>query len=126
MGFKQLMDDMVSVAIDILDDLAPSITYTSIDNTGTYNPITDELENPVLVTQQVDSVLASFSLEESKADSVVVATDMKCLISSKDLGSIIPSEKDIITEDENGRVWDVIGVKSVPGESLWIIHVRRQ
>jgi len=67
-------------------------------------------------------VFANFAIEEVDA-TVIVQTDMKAIISAQDL-TATPAENDRIT-DTAGIEWNVIKIMGVPGDSLWLVHVRR-
>jgi len=102
----------------IADDLAPLITYQYIPTT-TYDPATGSLVETA-TNYSVKAVLTSFRMDE-KDSTVVIATDMKCLIAAADL-PITPTINDRIVA--KGKTWNVMRVMGVPGDSLIILHVR--
>lgn len=118
MSFSQLIKTAVSGAMKSLGDLAPSVTYRRV-TPGTYDPQTGVI-NQTVQEYVVSAVLTSFSLNELDA-SIVVVTDMKCLIAASDL-PIMPTEHDQIVA--KGKTWEVIRLMGVPGDSLYKIHVR--
>lgn len=119
MAFKSLIRNQVQNAFKILGDLAPEVTYYSVD-VGTYDPATDERGN-VETPYTVRAVLARFKFGEVY-DDVSVTTDYKALISAADL-PVSPTENDyIVTAD--GKRYEVRKGLGVPGESLHIVHVR--
>jgi len=122
MPFKTLVKDLVSEAIVIIDDLTDkTATYISVTGTTPYDPITDT-QTEVSSSQVLPIVFSRFKMEEVD-ESVIVQTDMKALISVKDL-TATPEISDRIT-DSAGVIWNVQKKMGVPGDSLWILHIRK-
>lgn len=122
MAFKGSLNNLVSSAIKILGDIPIQITYVSKGINGSYDPATDTYSS--VDTQVIlKAVKARFSAEEIN-DSIIVNTDAKFIIANKDLNSVIPKEDDYFLDEKNLR-WTVRVVKSVPGESVWILQCRK-
>jgi hypothetical protein len=58
---------------------------------------------------------------DEKDSTVIVSTDLKCLIAAADL-PVTPTINDKIVA--KGKTWNVLRVMGVPGDSLHILHVR--
>ena len=129
MSLKTLVRDLVSDAIKTIDDLADAIVYTSVGDLGTYDPSTDTFVGGTTVVVGSDpndplmGALARFKFEEVD-DSIVVQTDMKAIIADKDLNGVEPKKNDTLVA--KGKTWNVQAVKGVPGEGVWLIHIREQ
>ena len=120
MPFKQLIKDQVSSAISILDDLADAVVYSSTVM-GTYD-IATGVTARTITTRNFNAVLARFSADEMD-DSIVVATDMKMIVSASDFGVGEPGINDTLTSQS--KTWNVENVKGVPGQSVWLVHIRK-
>lgn len=122
MELKGLVEDLVSTAVSILGDMAEVTTYSSIV-TGAYDPATDVVAT-TSTSRAFNSVFARFSFDEVKGDKeIIVDTDAKLVVSAKDFGTGEPAKNDELTV--KSKVWNVVKVKGVPGDSVWIIHIRR-
>jgi hypothetical protein len=118
MSFVALLNDLVSTAIEIVDDLAPEITFTR-RGTPTY---VDGVVTNNDTNYTVNAVLARFRADEVD-DKINTVTDMKCLIAAADL-AVSPEVQDRLT-DNTGVVWCVERVMSPPGKPLWKLQVRK-
>lgn len=123
MGFKSLLQTQVGKVFEILgqtDGLAPEQTYLKHGgqtyDTATRTYITSSTQYP-----NVPMVLARFKAEEVD-DEVVITTDMKALIPAVML-PVTPSMGDKI-QTNDGKVFNVERIMGVPGDSLYILHVR--
>lgn len=120
--FKALVNGLVSDAFKIVGDLAEEVTL--FKHAGqTYDPRT----GPVDQYDEYPGLrcpMPKFSAEEKDND-VIILTDVKGLIARADLPPGIEIEKD----DElraGTKVWDVRRILSVPGDSLYILHLRQK
>lgn len=120
MPFRQLIKDQVSSAITTLDDLADAVVYSSTV-VGDYNISTGKNARTTTV-RSFNAVLARFSADEMD-DSILVATDMKLIVAAEDFGTGQPNINDTLTAQ--GNTWNVENVKGVPGESVWLVHIRK-
>lgn len=121
--FRSLLRREVGRAFDILgqtDGLAPNQTF--LESGGqSYNTTARTYTTSTTPYPDVPMVLARFDAEEVDEE-VVVATDLKALIPAIRL-PVEPSMGDkILTAD--GETYNVERNMGVPGESLYILHVR--
>lgn len=122
MALKSTLNNLVSTAFKILDDLPITITYVSKGSDSVYDPITDtNTSTDTLVT--LKAVKARFKMEEIN-DSIIVDKDAKFILANKDLSGTVPKEDDYLLDDHNKK-WTVRVVKGVPGESAWILQCRK-
>lgn len=120
MALKGLILDLVSQAFTIVDDLA--VVATFVQHTGsTYDAASGATTEATTLFPNIKMVMPKFSAEE-KDDEVKIFTDSKCLIPAKDL-PVVPNINDEITTATAS--WDVIRILGVPGDSLYILHVRK-
>jgi len=122
--FKSLLDDQVQNVMRILgqtDGLAPNQTFVENSGTQTYNTATRTYTSDSTDYPDVPMVLARFKTEELD-DEIVITTDLKALIASKDL-DVVPQNGDKIRTQAN-EVYNVERLMGVPGDSLHILHVR--
>jgi len=124
-SFAALISEQVQGAMQILGTeeggLAATNTYIEVSSDTTYNTATGMLERVDVRHEDVPMVLARFKIEEMD-ESVVPTTDRKALIAALDL-PIVPKEDDLI-ELRNGMIYEVKKLMGVPGNSLWMLHVR--
>lgn len=132
MGLKRDIAGLVSLAIGLTGDLSPGVVYRR--HTGTSydiklgRPVDTFTDYGAAPGPSLKGTLARFS--ESERDSEVnVLTDQKILIAFADLERLgfpagaEPSQNDDIII--NGVKWDVRRVLGVPGNSLYILHIRK-
>lgn len=108
-----------------VDGLAPNVTYVE---TGTRAYDTDTRTYSSTDTDHTDvpAVLAKFKIDEMD-DEVVTQTDFKCIIAALDL-PVSPKPKDKITVPpglSTSGDYNVERLMGVPGDSLYILHVRK-
>lgn len=121
--YKKLLDDLVSSAVgELIGDLKDVITYQSFTSAG-YNPDTRRNETVFADLTGVDASCYKFRADE-KDTTVNVVTDERCLVPSKHIPGITPKETDRIIKVD-GSVWEVFRVRGVPGQSLWILFIRK-
>lgn len=120
--YKKLLTDLVQQTIGtLIGDLKDTITYQSFGG-NVYNPDT-RVNVPTLVSYPgVDTSCVKFRVDE-KDSSVNVITDEKCLLPGANI-PVIPKETDRILKAD-GTVWEVFRVRGVPGQSLWILFIRK-
>ncbi len=122
--FKSLLETQVQNAFKILgqvDGLAPNQTYVGDSGGQTYNTATRTYTSAEVDYPDVPMVLARFKSEEID-DDIVITTDLKALIAALDL-PVAPQMGDKIRTQAN-EVYNVERIMGVPGESLYILHVR--
>lgn len=122
--FKSLLETQVQNAFKILgqtDGLAPNQTYVGDSGGQTYNTATRTYTSAEVDYPDVPMVLARFKSEEID-DEITITTDLKALIAALDL-PIAPQMGDKI-RTQAGEVYNVERIMGVPGDSLYILHVR--
>lgn len=124
MSLVSVVQSAANSAISAIGDLATTMTYTSVDvSGGTYNPVTDSYSgsSPTVLTN-VPCVLAKFRTMELDG-SIIELTDLKCVVVSSKLPSVTPKNADTITS--GGDTYEVVRFLSVPGDAVYLLHVRR-
>jgi hypothetical protein len=124
MAFRADIFKLVSTAFDIIDDLKEKVDIRYLVTLGAYDPAADAESAVFNNLPNIGVVFTRFSLEEVNA-SVDVKTDMKILMDASRLNFVPPKATDVILEVAAGIKWNVQGYKTVPGNSLFIVHVRR-
>lgn len=122
--FKSLLETQVQNAFKILgqtDGLAPNQTYVGDSGGQTYNTATRTYTSAEVDYPDVPMVLARFKSEEID-DEITITTDLKALIAALDL-PVAPQMGDKI-RTQAGEVYNVERIMGVPGDSLYILHVR--
>lgn len=122
--FKSLLEGQVQNVFKILgqvDGLAPNQTFVGASDGQTYNTATRTYTTAEVDYPAVPMVLARFKAEEIDEE-VVVTTDLKALIAALDL-PVVPQMGDKIRTQAN-EVYNVERIMGVPGDSLYILHVR--
>ena len=122
--FKSLMETQVQKVFKILgqtDGLAPNQTYVGDSGGQTYNTASRTYTSAEVDYPDVPMVLARFKSEEID-DQITVTTDLKALIAALDL-PVAPQMGDKI-RTQAGEVYNVERIMGVPGDSLYILHVR--
>lgn len=125
MGFRGDISKLVASAFEIVGDLKEKISVTYVVSGGPYNPTTDAMNNSETTISGIGAVFTQFTMAEIDS-SVVVTTDVKVLIPALSLSGIVPKENDYLINDTSFERFDIMNVKRVPGDSLFIIHVRRR
>lgn len=122
MSFRALVEQQVSNAMKIVGDLADVVTLVKRSE-GTYDPDTGTTVPATVEYPGIRCIMPGFSAEE-KDDEILILTDKKGLIARLDL----PAGVEIEEHDElhQGAVkWDVRRILSVPGDSLYKLHLRK-
>lgn len=121
MSLRAQVKSAIQAGMAAIGDLAQRATYIST-TTPSYNPTTGAISSPSTSYTGLAMVFSNFSRMEIDGDAVR-AEDQKVLVATLDLIPI-PTINDRIT-DEDGVEWNIIGILSVPGMSIWKFHVRR-
>jgi hypothetical protein len=122
MGYKALVDSMVSNALSTIGDLANVVTLVK-RGAGVYDPDTGETTPSTVSYPDITCAMPGFSAEEKDTD-IIILTDKKGLIARLDLPVGVEIEKN--DEIHQGSVkWDVRRILSVPGDSLYKLHLRK-
>lgn len=124
MGYKSLVEGLVTTAFTALGDLPEAITY-HVQATASYDPATSSNDTAADVDTAIPlAVLADFTQAEMEKDENINGmTDMKCLFPLEGL-SFVPSTDDTITA--KSALWDIKSAKGVPGDSVAILRIRRR
>ena len=128
MGFKSLLEGQVQGVMAILgqvDGLAPEITYVETGS-RTYDTATRTYSSVDTNHPNVPAVLAKFKVDEMD-DEVVSKTDFKCIIAALDLPVAPKSQDQIVVPAglSTAGTYNVERLMGVPGDSLYILHVRK-
>lgn len=124
MGLKSLIQRQVQNAMGILgtdsEGLAQGITYIEVTE-STYDLDAGAYTDTTTEHSAIPAVESRFTVDEMPADAVPV-TDAKFLIAKLDL-PVAPKAKDYL-RTADGRRFEVVKLMGVPGESLYVLHVR--
>jgi hypothetical protein len=124
MGLKGTIQSLVTTAFDIVGDLKTQVDVQYILGVGTYDHVTDTETQATASSSSIQVIFTNFDFNEIDS-SVIVETDMKVLVDASKLGGNVPKVTDVILETSRNITWNILRVKSVPGNSLYIIHVRK-
>lgn len=123
MTLKATIASGVETAFAAAEDLVSLGTYTVRRGTSVYDPATDSYTGVGPTTYgNVRMIRTALTDSEREASSVTVS-DVKVLIPARDL-PVRPNETDVFTLDGVG--YNVISLKAVPGDSLWIVFARER
>ena len=120
MSLAAIMRQVVGTAFDVIDDIAPAGTITR-NSTASYSVATGQ-DTPDGAPIGIDQIIPTRFRAKEIDGSVNIATDSKFIMQTSDL-PFTPENGDMITF--NGGEWNVVKVMGVPGESIWILHVRK-
>lgn len=112
---------IVSESFKAFEDLRKTVTYYSVTGDTVYDPVADTVsaDTENVTIQGIWSKFSKFQI----INQVALSTDVKFIVPALDLGGIIPNENDYLVDDSGVR-WNVYGVRSPPGESVYILHLR--
>ncbi len=113
----------VETAFNAAGDLVALGTYVSRTGATSYNPTTDVYTGNDVVYANVRMLRTALTDQEREASPVTVS-DIKVLIPARDLPNKRPSERDMLSVQNVS--YNVLRVKTVPGDSLWIIFAREK
>lgn len=118
MPFVDQLLTNVKAAFEILDDLRTEVVYTQVD-VGIYDPITDGL-----TTTEIDTTLLAILVSEKVLEQDFTTpkrNTLKALVAGADL-PIVPGPNDYFTIA--GSLWEIVAIKQVPGDSVFIFRIR--
>lgn len=121
MSMARLVKQLVGTAFDVIDDLAPAGSI-SRDTGDVYDVSTGTVTNNAVAVPIKQIIPTRFKATELD-DSVDVSTDAKFIVYAPDL-PFTPENDDRITFNSND--WNIVKVMGVPGESIWVLHVRQK
>jgi hypothetical protein len=113
----------VETAFTAAQDLVSDGVYTVRTAAPVYDPVTDDYTASTTTFDPVRMLRTSMTDQEREASALTV-TDVKVLIPATDLPGVRPGETDVFTLDGTG--YNVITIKTVPGNSLWIVFAREK
>ncbi len=117
-GFRSMVQSLVQQGIQILGDLAETVTFTKT-TAGLYDPVTGNTTK-TSVTYTFPAVFGRFGQNEIDGKDVI-ATDAKLTVAFLDLPVEPQAQDSLIVK---GRPWKVIRTVGSPGDSVWTIHIR--
>lgn len=121
MSLNSTIAQGVQTAFAAAGDLVVLGTYVARTGTPVYNASTDTYTAPTVTHTNVRMLRTSLTDEEREASPTTVS-DIKVLIPATDLPGTRPSETDTFTVENVG--YNVLRIKTVPGDSLWILFAR--
>ena len=123
MSLADLVSTLVKDNFEVLGDLRETVDYVSVVDTGTYDPVTDTTSPTTQTVANIKIVGSRFKVNEIDS-SVNSLTDKKYIIPAKLIIGVTPSTNDYIMDATSTR-WNVQKVMGVPGNGVWILHVRQ-
>jgi hypothetical protein len=117
----QVVEDGVETAFTTLKDFVVLGTYMTRGSEPVYDPETDSMTYVAQNFENVRIIRTAASMEEREASTISI-NDVKFLIPATDLPGYEPTETDVV--DYGGVLYNVLAIKHVPGDSLWIIMAR--
>lgn len=117
---RALVSSLVGLGFDIIGDIAESGKLTR--NASVYDEETGTVTSTPTDYPIEQIIETRFKATELGGD-VDLKTDAKFIIYSEQL-TTTPEEDDKIIYD-SGEVWNVKKLMSVPGKSVWILHVTK-
>jgi hypothetical protein len=122
-GLNDVVAAGVETAFAAAKDFVVLGTYYARGSAPVYNPSTDEIEFTPLTYTDVRMLRTSATREEREASSITVG-DVKFIIPAVDLEGRVPDETDEI--EYGGIRYGILAIKSVPGDTLYIIMARKK
>lgn len=119
MGLKDTVAKLAQAAIKATGDIPVTVTFRSV-KVGQYNPATDAQPETV-TTVTFQGILTSRRIDEDD-NNKVNDTSTKLIAAALDMPSIVPDENDTILI--NGAMWEIVKLKYVPGDPIYIFTVR--
>jgi hypothetical protein len=119
----QVVEDGVETAFTTLKDFVVLGTYMTRGSEPVYDPETDSMTYVAQNFENVRIIRTAASMEEREASTISI-NDVKFLIPATDLPGYEPTETDVV--DYGGVLYNVLAIKHVPGDSLWIIMAREK
>ncbi len=113
----------VETAFSAAGDLVALGTYVARAGASVYDPVADTYTGGSVTVTNVRMIRTALSDEEREASPVTVS-DVKVLVPAVDLPGHRPGERDTFTIQNIG--YNVLRIKAVPGDSLWIIFAREK
>lgn len=121
MSLSKTIKNAVGSAFNAVSDLAQFGTYYATTATGAYDDATDAVVETVSIKTNVKMIKSS--VRQTELDPELRGfIDAKILIASKGF-DIKPTIDDRV--DYGGETFLVKSVRTVPGESLWTLFVRK-
>lgn len=124
MGLKNTIQGLVTTAFDVVGDLKTGVNFHFLISDGTYDPVADTETSTVATVTNVQVIFSNFDFNELDS-SVIVETDMKMLVDASKLQGNTFSPTNTATEVVSAKKWNVIKILSPPGNSIYILHVRK-
>jgi len=129
MGLRETFKNLGSLVIKIAGNVAVVCDYR-IFSQKVYDPVTDIVTEDNIVYSGVKMIFMSFAFWENRQLANVLPTDIKALVSSKDL-PIRPGQNNTVTVTSSsdrtirsGDEYDVLSFTSDPAEAVYTLHLR--
>jgi hypothetical protein len=122
-GLNDVVAQGIETAFSAARDFVVLGTYYARGSAPIYDPDTDTITYTPLTFTNVRMIRTSVSREEREASSITIS-DLKFLIPAADLPGHSPDETDEL--EFGGDRYNVLTMRSVPGDSLHIIMARKK
>ncbi len=119
MGLRDTVAKLAQSAIKATGDIPVTVTFRSV-RPGQYNPATDTTPETV-VTVSFKGILTSRRIDEDD-NNAVVDTSTKLIAAALDMPAVVPDENDTI--QINGALWEIVKIKYVPGDPIYVFTIR--
>jgi hypothetical protein len=121
MGLRSTLKAGVDLAFDAVGDLKRVVTYHSVTGPPVYDVETGTTSTPATNYTLRRVVITSFTQTEIDNDPSLLTSE-KMIFPHDDL-PVEPKPNDTVTDDE-GRVWEIVRLLSVPGKLINKLQVR--
>ena len=118
MSLSKLIQDAVTNAMPVLDDLAGSFTYSTV---GQYDPATGQVAAGSSATIK-NVVLVGYSAAE--ASDLILSTDRKAIIAKSTLAGTVLDTKGSITGPD-GVIYEIKAISQDPAGATVILQLRQ-
>lgn len=127
-GLKDIFQKAAQTAHAVFKDVAIKVDYHSI-GTFTYDATAGtNVESGGHDQKAVRFIFENYSTKEIDNE-IILSTDQKASVPVLNL-EMVPKPSDYLTkpltvDEEEGVVWNVVGVKTDPAEAAWELQVRK-
>lgn len=119
-GMKALLGDLVKVAMDVVDDIKVTVTYTRVSSVDSYDANSDTVAttNTPIIFQALLSTKSDNEYDYAKMPD----DHLKLVVAAQDM-PVFPTKNDKCVI--NSVTYEVKRIKYVPGDPLFIIYIQK-
>lgn len=120
-GMKALLGDLAKVAMDVVDDIKVTVTYTYVASVGVYDANSDTVSTAGDAVAIFDALLSTRS--DNEYDYAKMPDDhLKLVVAALDI-TFTPTKNDRCVID--GITYEVKRIKYAPGDPLYIMYIQK-